>query len=258
MAVLDSAPSRGETRRALILLVVLCVLAFAAAAGWALYLHGASAVRPAGGASAPAPATVDIGFSQAMSVHHQQAVYMSQIVLRRPGASSEIRALADTIQAAQLQEIGWMGGWLNLWNAPAIPPQGNPMYWMTTNFAYYCGLNRNVMPGLATQAEINRLAGASGRTLDVLFLQLMLRHHEGGIEMALYAARYGHLPQVRTLATRIVLDQSQEVSLMSSLLRLDHAKALPFAVTPALAHSDVGTVLNETPSQRTPNPWGGA
>jgi len=196
---------------------------------------------------------VDIGFSQAMSVHHQQAVSMAHTVLERPGASPEVRALATTIQAAQLGEIGWMGGWLDLWNAPAIPPAAGPMYWMTTNATYYCGLHHTAMPGLATQAQIDRLAAASGRGLDVLFLQLMLRHHEGGIEMALYATRYGHLPQVRALATRIVFDQSQEVTLMTRLLRGYHAGALPFSLSPALAHSAVGTVLNETPTLRSQN-----
>ena len=155
-----------------------------------------------------------------------------------------------------------MGGWLNLWNAPPTPPQGSPMYWMTINATYYCGVHHKTMPGLAPQAQINQLAGASRRRLDVLFPQLMLRHHEGGIEMALYSARYGHLAPVRNLAVRIVLDQSQEVTLMRGLLRLHHAAALPFPVSPSLAHSDVGAVLNESPSLHTQNSiqigWGGA
>jgi uncharacterized protein (DUF305 family) len=256
------AAHTGRPRKSLAIMAVLCALA-AAALGWALYLDGStSRGRAAAGPAAPAPATVDIGFSQAMSAHHQQAVYMAQIVLGRPGASPEVRALANTILQAQLQEIGWMGGWLNLWNAPPAPPQSGPMYWMTTNAVYYCGLHHKTMPGLATQTEINQLAGAYGRRLDALFLQLMLRHHEGGIEMALYAARYGHLGAVRNLAARIVMDQSQEVTLISGLLRRYHASALPFPVSPALAHSDVGTVLNETPSLRTQgstqNGWGGA
>jgi uncharacterized protein (DUF305 family) len=259
----ESASARLARLGALVAVLVGTLLAVAAALGWVLYLS--SGTSRSGGTAIPgevAPGAVDVGFSQAMSVHHQQAVYMAQIVLQRPGASPEIRALANTIVQAQLQEIGWMGGWLNLWNAPPIPPQGSPMYWMTTNATYYCGLHHKTMPGLASQTQINQLASASRRRLDVLFLQLMLRHHEGGIEMALYVARYGHLAAVRNLAARIVLDQSQEVTLMSGLLRLYHAAALPFPVSRALAHSDVGTVLNETPSLRTQNSiqtgWDGA
>src|SRR2546421_7398397 len=106
------AAHAGRSRRGLTVLALLCVLSALAVLGWALYLTGGT-TRGAGSASAAAsPGTVDIGFSQAMSVHHQQAVYMSQIVLQRPGASPEIRALANTIIQAQLQEIGWMGGWL--------------------------------------------------------------------------------------------------------------------------------------------------
>ena len=145
--------------------------------------------------------------------------------------------------------------------------------WMKTTGSFFFSLSKvkrsdstsggvATMPGMATTEELNKLRTLSGKELDVYFLQLMLRHHEGGLEMALYAARYGHLAAVRNLAARIVLDQSQEITLMSGLLRSYHAAALPFPVSPALAHSNVGTVLNETPSLRRQNAiqngWGGA
>ena len=78
--------------------------------------------------------------------------------------------------------------------------------------------------------------------------------------MALYGARYGHLAPVRTLARRIVLDQSQEVDLMVRLLRLYGASPLAFPTSQALSSSDVGAVLNESQPQRTQAPlqnaWG--
>jgi uncharacterized protein (DUF305 family) len=236
------------------------LLVLVAAAGWALALHHSSRARPSGASPAtPAPSVVDTGFSQAMSVHHQQAVEMAQMLLLGRGASSEVRALASNVETTQLQEIGWMGGWLALWNQPPVGP-GSPMAWMTTNADYYCGLNHNVMPGLANQRELDRLSRLGGRQLDVAFLQLMLRHHEGGVEMALYAARYARLRQVRDLARRIVLDQSQEITLIAQLLRNDRAHPLPFAMSPALARSDVGPVLNNSPgsgSQAAGLGWGG-
>ena len=84
------------------------------------------------------------------------------------------------------------------------------------------------MPGMASQAELNRLAGLKGRAADVLFLQLMVRHHQGGVEMAQYAAARARVPQVRALATQMALDQTQKISLMRNLLALDDARPLPF------------------------------
>jgi uncharacterized protein (DUF305 family) len=223
-------------------LALLCAFAAAGGLGWGLYLHRDAAPPSARGARAAAPRLVDVGFSQAMSVHHHQAIEMAQIVLRRRGASSNVRALASDIQTTQLQEVGTMVGWLNLWGAPTLPP-ADQMGWMTTNAVYYCGLHRKTMPGLARQPELNELAAASGRRLDVLFLQLMLRHHEGGVEMALYADRYAHVPAVRGLAGRIILAQTQELSLMANLLRAYHVRPLPFAPSQALVNSDAGRAL---------------
>jgi uncharacterized protein (DUF305 family) len=225
----------------------LALCALAALVGWGLVLRPHT--RPRTDSSPPAlaaPNDVDVGFSQAMSEHHRQAVEMAQIVLHDPGVSPAIRGLAGSIEIAQLQEVGQMTGWLDLWGQPSARPPSDTMSWMTTDAAYYCTLIHGEMPGLATAAELDTLARSSGSRADILFLQLMLRHHEGGIEMGLYAVRYAQLNQVRSLASSIVLDQTQEVGLMARLLSIYHAPSLPFAASPALAQSTAGAVLNDT------------
>jgi uncharacterized protein (DUF305 family) len=179
------------------------------------------------------PGTVDIGFAQSMIEHHSQAVTMSQIVAQAPGASAEVKALASSIQTVQLQQIGMMQGWLGLWDAPPVP-RGDPMLWMEPAMERAMAADPKMampataMPGMATQTELNRLATLRGRAADVLFLQLMTRHHEAGVVMSRYAAAHARVAQVGALATQMVLDQTQEITLMTALLARDHASPLPF------------------------------
>ena len=75
------------------------------------------------------------------------------------------------------------------------------------------------MPGMATQSEINKLLSLTGKPLDIYFLQLMIRHHQGGIPMAQYAAAHAGQSYVRDLARKMVQNQSNEIVTMEQLLR---------------------------------------
>ena len=46
------------------------------------------------------------------------------------------------------------------------------------------------MPGMATEDELANLRALSGTAFDVEFLRLMIRHHQGGLDMAQYAAEH--------------------------------------------------------------------
>ena len=85
----------------------------------------------------------------------------------------------------------------------------------------------DTMPGMATSDQLRALRAASGPQLDVLFLQLMLRHHQGGLEMATYAADHAAVPAVRALAKSIATSQTGESALMKSMLADRGAKPLP-------------------------------
>ena len=77
--------------------------------------------------AAVAPSAVDVGFAQFMSLHHQQAVVMAQLM--RDDESSAVANLAQSIIGAQLLELGEMRGWLRLWNKPFFP-ESRAMSWM--------------------------------------------------------------------------------------------------------------------------------
>ena len=84
------------------------------------------------------------------------------------------------------------------------------------------------MPGMATPAQMNKLETLHGKALDVLFLQLMIHHHQGGLPMAQYAAaaRHGGL-RPRRCAGGWSIAQSNEIVQMEQMLRQLGGTPLP-------------------------------
>ena len=83
------------------------------------------------------------------------------------------------------------------------------------------------MPAMASPADLERLRAADGAQFDVLFLQLMLRHHQGGVPMATYAAEHAEMAQVRNLAEKIIISQGAESNYMADLIAQRGAQPLP-------------------------------
>jgi len=80
---------------------------------------------------------------------------------------------------------------------------------------------------MATGAELARLQSETGEVFEVDFLQLMLRHHEGGIQMAEVGAARATTPEVRDLAAAIEESQQGEVTVLTDLLAARGAQPLP-------------------------------
>ncbi len=230
----DVGPGRAEapvaTGRWLRLLLgggaMLAVLLLGAALGMSLQLMRGASAQPEGGA-------VDVGFAQDMSVHHRQAVLMAGLARDRSGDPA-IRLIAFDIETNQLEQIGQMQGWLSLWNAAPLPI-GRYMTWMTGDAAMPGMAHGSemgtagvaTMPGMASPADLERLRASSGAQFDVLFLQLMLRHHQGGAPMARYTAEHGETTQVRNLAEKIVVSQGAESEYLTQLITQRGAQPLP-------------------------------
>jgi uncharacterized protein (DUF305 family) len=83
------------------------------------------------------------------------------------------------------------------------------------------------MPGMATTSEIARLQALRGTESDVYFLQLMIRHHQGGTAMMEYAAQHASNPVVRNFADKMAQSQSAEISVMTQMLAERGAEPLP-------------------------------
>ena len=83
------------------------------------------------------------------------------------------------------------------------------------------------MPGMASPSELATLYSLTGKPFDVMFLQLMIRHHQGGIEMAHYAETHARLATVRAAATAMRVEQAQDLAFMEPLLIAYGGKQLP-------------------------------
>ena len=180
--------------------------------------------RVTAGDSSPTDISADAGFARDMQVHHAQAVEMSLIVRDRT-ADERVRLLAYDIARTQQQQAGQMFAWLELWNLPQASNQA-PMAW-AGGMGHGMGASSGgsgtagtaTMPGMASAADLQRLGTLQGRDAERLFLQLMIAHHEGGVQMAEAAIRLAHQPEVLELARKIVTGQTAEISLMQGMLR---------------------------------------
>lgn len=166
----------------------------------------------------PPAGSIDVGFLQDMSVHHRQAVQMA-VWERSNTTDPALRQLAFDIESSQTAQVGRMEGWLALWDQPSTPPDGYHMGWMD--------MPMPAMPGMASEAELAAFRAQTGPAMDVAFLQLMLRHHEGGVMMLSDGAARTQVPAVRTLADSMLRAQSAESRTMTSMLAARGAAPLP-------------------------------
>jgi uncharacterized protein (DUF305 family) len=196
------------------------------AVGLLLLGGGAAVALGIGRTTTPDADSVDAGFAWDMSRHHLQGIEMANLA---PDHSQDpiIRSLAFDISATQTNQVGRMQGWLALWGLPNLSGR-SPMYWMggmpaSSSMPDMAGMTMaddgpgTLMPGMATNAEMAHLRSLSGKAWDVEFLRLMIRHHQGGLKMAQYAAQHAQEPSVRTLAESMALTQTAEVHTMAQL-----------------------------------------
>ncbi|WP_067562512.1 DUF305 domain-containing protein [Nocardia acidivorans] len=170
--------------------------------------------------SAPAVLNpAEIGFTQDMLAHHQQALIMVQRL--DTGIDPAIRQLAQQISDTQRLEIGTLLGWLRLANASPTNP--HPMSWMPeadmpAGHDHSAMTGTATMPGMATMRELDALSADKGADAETYFLQLMLRHHRGGVAMAQAADKLVKSGPVKESARAMITEQSQEAGIMTLLL----------------------------------------
>ncbi len=216
-------PADGSgLRRALLVVVAISALVIVAAGGY-LVGHRSTSTGTAG----PAVTSVDAGFAWDMQTHHLQAVEMAGYA-RDHTTDPAVKLLAYDIETSQYNQAGEMRGWLEAWGLPVSNP--NPqMAWMAGS-GHDQMASGGLMPGMATEAELTKFETMTGKAMDVYFLQLMLRHHQGGLPMAQWAASHAKLSYVRNSAQKMFDSQSSEVIALESMLRERGASPLP---TPA-------------------------
>jgi uncharacterized protein (DUF305 family) len=174
-----------------------------------------------GSASAQAPAdtarlrytAADVAFMQGMIAHHAQAIEMAALVATR-STREDMHLLAQRIDVSQRDEIATMQRWLRSRHqeAPGLDASrqhhdadGHPM----------------LMPGMLTPEEMAALAAATGPEFERLFLQGMIKHHQGALKMVadLFASHgAAQEPQISEFATDVDADQRAEIARMTAML----------------------------------------
>jgi uncharacterized protein (DUF305 family) len=170
--------------------------------------HGAST---SGSASANATKNkADVTFASMMIPHHAQAISMADLALAQ-ATNPKVKALAPKIKAAQGPEIERMSGWLTGWGAPVPAADGG------SDMSGMEGMG-DQSGGMMSDKEMTALKNATGSAFDRMWLQMMVRHHEGALDMAKTALDQGANPEAKKLGKSIIDSQSAEIAEMSSIL----------------------------------------
>lgn len=174
----------------------------------------------------PTTDSAEAGFARDMMTHHDQGVELSMIV-RDLTDDPDVRLLAYDIATTQATQSGMMKGWLNVWGLPEYSSDPS-MTWMTTPALDGSGHNHGSgdsahvpgepMPGLATPEQIAELESLTGVEAERKFLELMIAHHQGAIEMGEAVLDRSTNSTVRAFATSVVKSQDSEIDLMNAML----------------------------------------
>jgi uncharacterized protein (DUF305 family) len=218
----QDAGARGPRRWLVAALVTVIAVGLVALGG------GLAVALGIGRAETPAANSVDAGFARDMSRHHLQAVEMANLALTH-SQDPDVQRLAFDISSTQTNQVGRMQGWLTLWGLPLT--SGDVMGWMDDGAMAGHDMAATddgaVMPGMATEDELAQLRSLSGTPFDVMFLQLMIRHHQGGLAMAQYGQQHATQAVVRSLARAIAETQTAETTTMEQMLRARGGSPLP-------------------------------
>lgn len=145
----------------------------------------------------------DVMFASMMIVHHEQAIEMSDIVLAASGIDPAVTELAERIKAAQGPEIEQLEGWLDEWDVSSDDRDAS-------------GMGHG--DGMMSEDDLTALREAEGTAASRLFLEQMIMHHEGAVEMAQAQVDEGSDPEAVELAQTIIDAQTDEIQEMKDLL----------------------------------------
>ena len=163
----------------------------------------------------------DVRFMQGMIVHHHQAVQMAALVGERTN-NPDLVEIAGRIDASQADEIAFMQGWLRERGQSAPDPAADDAH-AGHHGGHSGGHGAHAdMAGMATPEQMAELAAASGPAFDRLFLELMIAHHGGAIEMVddlLSRPGSAYDPVLFRFVNDIRNEQDGEITRMTALSR---------------------------------------
>ena len=144
----------------------------------------------------------DVAFASNMVPHHEGAVDMADTLLAKEGIPADVQALAKRIKEAQQPEIDQMNGWLKSWGVQSMAGHGG---------------HTMMISGMMSDADMKAFEQAQGTEAARLFLEGMIMHHKGAIEMAQVEVDGGQFAESVALARTIIAQQTREISEMDAL-----------------------------------------
>jgi uncharacterized protein (DUF305 family) len=175
--------------------------------------HDMGSMKPGSSSStttAPAQAgghnAADVSFSMEMIQHHRQAVEMAELAATR-ASSTETKDLAAKIKGAQDPEIKTLSGWLTSWGEEVPADMSGMGHDMSSS-----------MPGMMSTGDMDKLEKAKGAEFDKAFAEMMIKHHEGAIEMAKTEKAEGKYDPAKRLADDVIKAQTAEIEQMNKML----------------------------------------
>ncbi|WP_065961557.1 DUF305 domain-containing protein [Curtobacterium sp. UCD-KPL2560] len=146
----------------------------------------------------------DVMFAQMMLPHHQQAVEMSDMLLAKgDGVDPDVATLAKQIKAEQGPEITQLTSWLQGWGEPTE--------------SEHSGMGHS-MSGMMSDSDMTDLDQASAKDAGQLFLQQMVQHHKGAVDMAKTEVDKGKNTDAVAMAKSIVSSQTEQITQMKDML----------------------------------------
>jgi uncharacterized protein (DUF305 family) len=150
----------------------------------------------------------DVAFMQGMIGHHAQALEMTELLTTRTDDAA-MRKLAERVDLSQADEIRMMQEWL--------VRRGQ---WAPEQYAHHH--EAMMMPGMLTPEQMSRLAAASGREFDRLFLEGMIAHHQGALAMVeelMKSPGAAQESEMFAFVSDVEADQRAEIVRMTSMLQ---------------------------------------
>lgn len=166
-------------------------------------MPGGSSARSSASASTDHD-QADVVFSTMMVPHHLQAIEMADLVPSR-STNAELLALAARVKAAQQPEVDQMTSWLGAWGASPVLGHEEDTGHAGTG-------------AMMSADDLGALAALSGPAFDARWLEMMIEHHAGAVDMAQDVIGAGRHAPTRQLAVAIVLTQQREITQMKAML----------------------------------------
>lgn len=158
----------------------------------------------------PAPNQADAMFVSMMIPHHYQALLMSRMAPTR-SADDAVRALASRIDVEQGLEIYMMQSWQS-WNGLPVTDPVMAYHHMLQDPAMLAQM------GMATAQQMSNLSASTGNAFDVLYLQLMITHHQGALRMLEDVLSNGSDVTLQFWATDMLTTQYTQILMMEEML----------------------------------------